>query len=208
MVTLPTIAQDELPVAYNERPTADDSIPEYLSAEEAAAVIDHAKLPEHRLIMLTMWRAGVRVSEALNLVVADLRLDERDALGRLRPKLLVRAGKRSKDRLVPIHRQLREAFRLVLTKKSRGRIWTVRRVTVYRWVEYAAMQAADAGLLPRDRACRVSPHTFRHSAAHHWIGSGVDIEKVRLWLGHTDIRVTQKYMRTSPDAPGDMENVP
>lgn len=208
MVNFPVVIDADTPVRYHERERAADAIPEYLTAAEMDAIIDRAKNPKQRLAMLTMWRAAVRVSELLGLYVEDLRLHELDARGEARPGLVIRAGKRSRDRVVPMHRELRNAYRIFLPSGARGKIWGESRVTVYRWVRRAALLAAQDGHLPEDRARRVSPHTLRHSAAHHWLGSGIELDRIRQWLGHSDIGVTMIYLRTSPDPTGDMERVP
>ena len=50
-------------------------LPEYLEAHEVHAIIRAADDPRARLLMMEQWRAGLRVSEALALEVADLSLD-------------------------------------------------------------------------------------------------------------------------------------
>ena len=44
-------------------------IPEYLEADEVNAIIKAAPNPKAKLLMLEQWRAGLRVSEALDLEV-------------------------------------------------------------------------------------------------------------------------------------------
>ena len=76
------------------------SLPEYLEMVEINALIQVAPHAQARLLMLVQWRAGLRVSEALALEVADLALD-----GDL-PTLRVRQGKGGKARVVPVHPEL------------------------------------------------------------------------------------------------------
>jgi site-specific recombinase XerD len=45
--------------------------------------------------------------------------------------------------------------------------------------------------LPSGR--RVSPHTFRHTAAVHLLEAGVEINVIRGWLGHADLATTNRY---------------
>ena len=84
------------------------TLPEYLESSEVEALINAAPHGQSRLIMLEQWRAGLRVSEAVALEVADLQLDGD------RPTLRVRHGKGSKDRIVPVHAELSAAFRQVI----------------------------------------------------------------------------------------------
>ena len=81
-------------------PKRQKRIPEYLEADEVNAIIRAAPNPKPsspKLLMLEQWRAGLRVSEALELEVRDLSLDTAT------PTLRVRSGKGGKTRLVPVH---------------------------------------------------------------------------------------------------------
>ena len=84
-------------------PKREKRIPEYLEADEANAIIRAAPSPKAKLMMLQQWRAGLRVSEALDLEVRDLSLDTAS------PTLRVRSGKGGKTRLVPVHPELHGA---------------------------------------------------------------------------------------------------
>ena len=72
-------------------PKRQKRIPEYLEADEINAIIRAAPSPKAKLLMLQQWRAGFRVSEALDLEVRDLSLDTAS------PTLRVRSGKGGQD---------------------------------------------------------------------------------------------------------------
>lgn len=40
----------------------------------------------------------------------------------------------------------------------------------------------------------ITPHSFRHSVAMNLLQSGVDISTISIWLGHSSIETTHKYM--------------
>ena len=40
----------------------------------------------------------------------------------------------------------------------------------------------------------ITPHSFRHSVAMNLLQSGVDISTIAIWLGHSSIETTHKYM--------------
>jgi len=64
-------------------------------------------------------------------------------------------------------------------------------------------QAVKAvGLVPGeddDEDEKVTPHTLRHTCASRLVQRGVDIRRVRDWLGHSDISMTMRYAQLAPD---------
>jgi integrase len=84
------------------------TLPEYLEPREVEALILQAAQAQARLIMLTQWRAGLRISEALKLRVPDLSFDADN------PTVRVGEGKGRKPRYVPMHPELGAAFRSYL----------------------------------------------------------------------------------------------
>ena len=75
-------------------------IPEYLEADEVNALIRAAPNPKAKLLMLEQWRAGLRVSQALDIEVRDMSLDTPN------PTIRIRSGKGGKSRLVLVHPEL------------------------------------------------------------------------------------------------------
>jgi integrase len=178
------------------------SLPEYLELPEINALIHAASHAQARLLMLVQWRAGLRVSEALALEVADLDLDGD------RPALRVREGKGGKDRVVPVHPELAAGLRnfLAYSNVKRGPLCDASRSTAWRWLKLALVRAVELGAIPQGR--KVGTHTLRHSAARHWLASGVPINHVSLWLGHSSIQTTLIYLEILPDPSGFMDRVP
>ena len=177
------------------------NLPEYLEPPEVEAFIQAAPHGQARLIMLVQWRAGLRVSEAVGLEVEDLQLDG------VRPTLRVRQGKGSKDRIVPVHDELAAAVRQVIDfgNVRRGPLVNTSRSTAWRWVKAALDKAQELGTIPAGRW--VGTHTLRHSAARHWLASGVPINVVSRWLGHASLQTTLIYLEILPDPSGHMERV-
>ena len=46
---------------------------------------------------------------------------------------------------------------------------------------------------------RVTPHTFRRTCATWLLADGMDIRHVQIWLGHKDVRTTEKYALVMPE---------
>ena len=136
-------------------------IPEYLEPDEVNAIIRAAPNPKAKLLMLEQWRAGLRVSEALDLEVRDLSLDTST------PTLRVRSGKGGKTRLVPVHPELHGALSSALAYGdiSQGKLIEAHTTTAWRWVQAALKRAEKLGAIAPGK--RIGTHTLCHSYARH-----------------------------------------
>ena len=211
--TPPAIPEPTIAISRRRRPRgqhpkrvdqelAPKPLPQYLESHEVNAIIRAADDPRARLLMLEQWRAGLRVSEALALEVADLSLDT-DL-----PTIRVRSGKGRKSRIVPVHPELGAAFQTALAygNVSEGRIIDAHRSTAWRWVQKAHSKAEQLGALPPGR--EVGTHTFRHSYARHLLMNGIPINFLSRWLGHSSIQTTLIYLELVPDPSGSLAMVP
>jgi len=195
----------------NPRETVRAKLPHYLEPKEIEILIDYAADSSRMAanFMLTMWRAGLRVSEAINLQARDLRFKTD------RPQLHIRNAKGHKERFVPAHPELQRTLTehcQYIRAKGNNPLFIVERSgqqasrqTGYEWVVRALNRAILDKALPHGTV--VSPHTFRHSAARHWLAQGVQINTVQLWLGHSNLDTTLIYLALIPDAGGVMENI-
>ncbi|MYE54200.1 MAG: tyrosine-type recombinase/integrase [Chloroflexi bacterium] len=123
------------------KPKRQKRIPEYLEADEMNAISRAAPNPKAKLLMLEQWRAGLRVSEAVDLEVRDLSLDTPT------PTIRVRSGKGGKSRLVPVHLELQGALSSALAygNISQGRLVEAHPATFWRWVQAAVKRAEEVG---------------------------------------------------------------
>ena len=143
-----------------------------------------APSPKAKLLMLQQWRAGLRVSEALDLEVRDLSMDTPS------PTIRVCSGKGGKSRLVPVHPELHGALNSALAYEdiSQGRIIEAHPTTGWRWVQAAMKRAEELGAIAPGE--RVGTHTLRHSYARHLLMKGIPINYLSRWLGHTSTQTT------------------
>ena len=164
-----------------------------MEPSEVEALIQAAPHADAAMVMLTQWRAGLRIAEALALEVGDLHLAADP------PVLKVRQGKGRKDRLVPIHGELQVALSNHMRYKrlTAGPLVCVNSSTAWRWYKAALAQAQQNGEIPQGR--RVATHALRHSAARHWLASGVPLNRVSVWLGHASLQTTLIYLEILPD---------
>ena len=183
-------------------PKRQKRIPEYLEPDEVSAIIRAAPNPKAKLLMLEQWRAGLRVSEALDLEVRDLSLDTTT------PTLRVRSHKGGKSRLVPVHPELHGALSSALAYGdiSQGRIVEAHPTTAWRWVKTAVKRAEELGAISSGK--RIGTHTLRHSYARHLLMNGIPINYLSRWLGHSSIQTTLIYLELAPDPTGSLTTVP
>ena len=166
------------------RPRRERILPRVLAKDEVlrlAAVIDNRK---HKVAVLLMYAAGLRVSEVVSAKVGDV------DVGRL--ILNVRQGKGKKDRITVLSAVLRADLEaLTCGRRAREPLFPseagghLSTRSIQHVVERAAEKAKLAG--------RVSCHTLRHSFATHLLEGGTDIRFIQSLLGHVKIETTLRY---------------
>lgn len=162
-------------------------IPIVLSKEEIKQMIESTENPKHKLLLSLLYSTGMRLSECVNLKIEDLELNEK--------LIWVRKGKGSKDRFVLISEKLSQEFNdyvKPMEKKDylfKGRAGLLSKRNVQKIVTNSAKKAGITK--------KVSPHTLRHSFATHLLESGVDIRKIQVLLGHSNLATTQIYTTVS-----------
>jgi len=171
--------------------------PVVLSRGEVARLLDAIGDLKHRTIAMTLYGAGLRISEALQLQLSDV--DSQ------RMVLTVRHGKGDLDRHVMLSPVLLHALR-AYWRIHRPELWLFPGRDPDRPLSATAVQRAlrtaraQAGI--RKRA---TPHVLRHSFATHLMEDGTDIRVIQMLLGHRSIRTTARYMHV---ADGVVRNTP
>ena len=142
-----------------------------------------------RTIFVTIYAAGLRISEVVKLRPADINSK--------RMVLHIRQAKGHKDRFVMLSEQLLAMLRAYWKMKRPGGDLLFPGPTgnpiTERSVQRAFRDAANAAGL--DEA--VTPHTLRHSFATHLLEQGVDIRVIQQLLGHSNITSTARYTRVA-----------
>jgi integrase/recombinase XerD len=174
----------------------ESGLPRTLSVAEVERLLAKPKADPRglrdRALLETLYGAGLRASEALDLRLQDIDLD----VGFVRT-----IGKGDKERVVPLGRKAIEALRAYnergrpflggagklkapeLFLNNRGR--RLSRQGLHGLIKQYAHEAG----LPDD----VSAHTLRHSFATHLLEGGADLRAVQEMLGHADLSTTQIY---------------
>ncbi len=184
------------PTLLLESPKIGMKLPEVLSIEEIDMLINAIDLSKregqrNRAIIETLYSCGLRVSEACNLKLSDLYLNE----GFIKVE-----GKGSKQRLVPISERAIAEIMDYMTDRAEIDIKPghedylfvsahfkkrMSRITMFHIIKELAEQT---GLKKT-----ISPHTFRHSFATHLLEGGANLRVIQSMLGHEDIGTTEIY---------------
>ena len=170
-------------------------LPQILSQQEVARLIDATETPFQRILVMTLYATGARRAEVARLKVMDI--DSQ------RMVVHIRGGKGRKDRDVMLSPALLEALRTYwrgLRHKPTewlfpGNRWHTSRRPITTKVLWTACQQAAlrAGLEHK----HIHPHTLRHCFATHLLEAGADLRTIQILLGHRDLEETTIYLHLS-----------
>ena len=174
---LNTKFEEKLPLARKSL-----KLPLVLSKEEISKMIDSTNNLKHRLVIMFLYYAGLRLDEARNLNWQDIDFD--------REIIHLKTAKGDKERVVFLHKKLIVALGMYGTKEE-GPIFVSQREGKYnkRTIQQIIKSASKKDGIRKN----TTPHTLRHSFATHLLESGADIRYIQQLLGHKDLKTTQIY---------------
>jgi site-specific recombinase XerD len=160
-------------------------LPVVLSRAEVARFFGAIRRIKSRAVFMTLYAAGLRVSEVVTLRVRDI--DSQ------RMVIRVCQGKGKKDRYVMLSPKLLEVLRAYWRTCHPG-AWLFAGQDRTRPLTCAAVRLACRRIARRaGLRKRVTPHTLRHSFATHLLDAGTDIRIIQALLGHRSLRTTALY---------------
>lgn len=166
----------------------------YLNAAEREAFLRAAEKErrEVRAMCLLMHDTGIRESEVLEVTPARLDIDARTVTIRT----LKKRGGAMVYRTIPVRQSTMETLNLVFAIREAQRkgppasnepLWPITRMTVYRHI-MQVMTAADIPPGPHR-----APKGLRHGFGVHAIASGIPLNILQKWMGHTSMETTAIY---------------
>ena len=182
-------------VAETPYPKKELHLPQILSQQEVARLIEATETPFQRILLMTLYATGARRAEVAHLKVTDIDSE--------RMVVHIRGGKGRKDRDVMLSPALLEELRTYwrgLRRKPAlwlfpGNRWHTSNHPVTTKVLWTACQQAAlrAGLEHK----HIHPHTLRHCFATHLLEAGADLRTIQILLGHRDLEETTIYLHLS-----------
>jgi site-specific recombinase XerD len=181
---------DELTRAL-PRPRKSVRRPQAYSVQEVHRLLEKGVVsPKYRTFFMTLYGAGLRISEGCHLKVGDI--DSQ------RMMIRVQQGKGRKDRYTILPKSLLEQLRSYY-RLYHPRDW----LFVARGLPERPLNARSAQLTFKKAVQHAGlpdkggPHVLRHSFATHLIEAGVPVPVVKRLLGHTSLTTTRGYLHIS-----------
>lgn len=178
-----------------EKPKLGKAIPRFLQKEDALKILKavrfckwHYKVepPRNEALLATLIYTGLRIQEALNMRLVDVKLQSGE--------LFIYGGKMRKDRIVPIHPELDSILSNYITARNQ----------LYHnseWL-FAGVRGGQLGQQAARRICRVvgnrigirfTPHQLRHTFGRIATESGIGLVEVMNIMGHSSLAAAKIY---------------
>lgn len=166
----------------------DKKLPIVLSHVEIKEIIQATENAKYKLMISLGYACGLRVSEVVNLRVADLDIDDL--------VVHIKGAKGKKDRISVLPEKLQNDLRNIIAGKSNndfifasnrgGKLTTTSLQKMFR-----------KSLANTNIRKPATFHSLRHSFATHLLENGTDVRYVQELLGHSNIRTTQIYTQVT-----------
>lgn len=180
--------QFDIPIVI---PKVQQRIPELLTRAEVHQIITACSNEKHRVMLLTCYGCGLRVSELVQLKVKDIDGE--------RQLLRIEQGKGAKDRMVLIapsllnklrhywhyHHPKYWLFPNANTPKLHLSVTTIQKQ--FRRAKQATGITKAGGI-----------HALRHAYATHQLENGIAITQLKQQLGHKNLQSTLRYIHWLP----------
>ena len=171
-------------------------LPKTLSVEKVIEVIESisstdANTSRNKLIFEFLYGTGARISELVNTDLDDIDIESNI--------VKIRFGKGSKQRIIPLGKQLKIAINNYLTRERNALVSSkiscnslllnlrgarLSRQSIWEVINKIALQ---------NNLAELTPHTLRHAFATHLLEGGADVRVVQELLGHSSVNTTQIY---------------
>jgi len=180
------------------KPPKQQPIQDVLSIAEVEAIINATRQLRYQVYYLTTYSLGLRLSESLNLTIADI---DSHLM-----QVHLRNTKGQKDRFVPLPQATLLALRIYWkTHRHPSLIFPGGKSPHIREGKSMVM---DKGGIQKTiklvaKECGISKnvhvHTLRHSIATHMLARGCSLRSIQVFLGHADPKTTAIYTRMTEE---------
>lgn len=189
--------KNDMAIPLIERPRTEKRLPVVLNVDEVRRLLSCATNLKHRTLLSLIYSGGFRISEVLNLKIADI--DSKRML------IHIKDAKGKKDRYTLLSEKA-----LLLMREY----YAVYQPKVYLFEGQSGAQYSDRAAQNVLKVCaeraairkKISLHTLRHSFATHLLEQGTDIRYIQNLLGHNSPKTTMIYTHITDVAVSNIKN--
>jgi integrase/recombinase XerC len=189
----------QTPMQVISSPKNAKRLPQFVAKKDMETLFAHVEFPDNwvgateRLILQIFYNAGIRQAELINLQKHHIDIHN---------SCIKVLGKGSKERVIPISKELQSAIRSYMLLRARQ----------FPAIEESCLLLNNKGkkLYPRyvydivkkyltlvTTIDKRSPHILRHSFATHLTNNGAEINAIKELMGHSSLAATQIYTHNS-----------
>ena len=170
---------------YNiQRPKKSIDLPNVLCKGDVKKILDRPSNIKHKAILATIYSAGLRIGEVINLRVADVRSEE--------GYIFIKGAKGKKDRRTILSTKLLDLLREYF-RKDKPAYWLFEGQTGGQYSASSIQSIFRRAIKETGINPWATPHTLRHSFATHLLQQGVSLRHIQDLLGHSSSKTTEIY---------------
>lgn len=167
-----------------KRPKKAETLPNVLSEEEVMRLINQPKNLKHKTILYTIYSAGLRLSELLNLRTQDIRSDD--------GYINIKGAKGKKDRQTILSPALLDLLRSYYLAYKPS-YWLFEGQHGGKYSASSVQNIFRKAVQETGCNAWATPHTLRHSFATHLMQAGTNLRYIQKALGHSSSKTTEIY---------------
>lgn len=167
-----------------QRPKKAKQLPGVLSMEETYKLINNPKNIKHKAILYTIYSAGLRNSELINLRIKDIHSTD--------GYIFIKAAKGKKDRHSILSNTLLALLRNYY-KEYKPAYWLFEGQSGGKYSSKSVQRIYRKAQQQSGASPWSTPHTLRHSFATHLLENGQNLRTIQFLLGHSSSKTTEIY---------------
>lgn len=178
-----------------QRPRTDSKLPKFYLKSEVSRIISHAGRSSEiaELLLMAIYSAGLRLGEATSLRWGAVEWE--------RGMVRIESGKGGKDRYLPLSPVLASRLEPRRRRLAGPDSWPVFPSShgdgSKPICDATARRLYNLAVKSSGVERKGGPHCLRHSYATHQLERGVDINALRVLLGHRSIKTTMIYLHVA-----------
>lgn len=139
---------------------------------------------KHRVILMLIYSAGLRLSEAINLKLEDIDSE--------RMQIRIKQSKGKKDRYTLLAKKTLQELRNYF-KQYRPKVWLFEGGQGEQYSGRSIQIIMREAVKKAGIRKKATVHTLRHSFATHLLENGTDLRYIQTLLGHSSSKTTEVY---------------